>query len=478
MQRQLLPAGLPVLPCLGVSATYLLADAGGDWFDAVPAPGGRLALIVGDVVGHGVPALAAMGQLRAVLHDRLDETGDIPTAIAAADRTARRMPGARAATVCIVLLDPADGTLTWCSAGHPPPLIATAEAARFLPAGQGPLATGAAYRVRRDRLDPGEVLLLYSDGLIERPGRSPAAATAELAQVVRRVIDSAGIERVCTQTLEQLVSRTGHTDDITLLAAQRRVPAPPLRLGGPGSRPSLALVRTAVDAWLTVLQAGEDDRVALTHAAVELVTNAFEHARPGSTDVVVTVTAELADDGECRLAVADDGRWRPRTRPGDEAFRKDHGYGLAMAASFADHLDVAHDDNGTRATVRRRLSRPAGLLTTDQMSAATARRAARMPELMLILDQPGAPTSRIAVHGALDAGNVEELGLTLDRYTLGGTHQLVVDLTAVTHLASAAVAELYRTRPGMRLYAPPGSTAQHVLTLVDLPHTTSDPDGK
>jgi anti-sigma regulatory factor (Ser/Thr protein kinase)/anti-anti-sigma regulatory factor len=496
LQRQLLPPGLPVLPSVQAGASYLLADAddaaGGDWFDAVPVPGERVALVVGDVVGHGVEASAAMGQLRAVLEDRLDETGDVLGAVTAVDRMARRVPGARAATACVVLLDPADGTLAWCSAGHPPPLIAGPDSARFLPAsGQGPLGTGAAYTVLRDRLEPDEVVLLYSDGIIERPGRIPADATAELAQVVCDVIAGRGfrdesgfplVDRVCTQTLELLVRQTGHSDDITLLAAQHRPLAPPFVLGGPGVPLTIGLARGAVDAWVGALEAGDQDRVALNHAVVELVTNALKHARPDTADVAVTVTAELGDDGVARLTVADNGRWRERARPGDDAFRKDHGYGLAMTASLADHLDVDRREDGTTVTFRRRLSRSARLLTADQASQGLSSAAEDVPELLLILDQPGAPGSRIAVHGPLDASTVEELGVELDRYTLGGTHELVVDLTAVTHLASAAVAELYRTRPGsderqypLRLYAPEGSTAHHVLSLVGLPHATSDP---
>jgi serine phosphatase RsbU (regulator of sigma subunit) len=181
LQRELLPAGLPVLPPIEVAAGYLLADqenaAGGDWFDAVPTPGGQVALVVGDVVGHGVQASAAMGQLRAVLQDRLDETGDILAAVAAADRMARRVPAARAATVCVLLLDPADGTITWCSAGHPPPLIAGKDRGRFLPpSGHGPLGTTATYTLLHDRLQPEEAVLLYSDGIIERPGRASRTA--------------------------------------------------------------------------------------------------------------------------------------------------------------------------------------------------------------------------------------------------------------------------------------------------------------
>jgi serine phosphatase RsbU (regulator of sigma subunit)/anti-sigma regulatory factor (Ser/Thr protein kinase) len=494
LRRQLLPEALPLLPSVRIAGSYLPASrddmAGGDWFDAIPVSAGRVALVVGDVVGHGMAALAAMGQLRAVLHERLDGTGDVLAAVAAADRMARRIPGTRAATVCVALLDPGDGTLTWCSAGHPPPLIAGPDSARFLPAsGQGLLGTGAAYATLQDRLEAGEVVLLYSDGTIERPGRPPAAATAELAQVtsdavagrVFRNFSLSAVDRACTQTVELLVQQTGHADDIILLAAQRRDPVPPLRLGGPGVPVTLGAAREILDAWLGVQEASEQDKVALAHAVVELVTNALQHGRPDAGEPVITVTAELRDDGEACLIVADNGQWREQARPGDEEYRHDHGFGLAITASLVDHLHVEPGPHGTTATVRRRLSRPAWLLPPGQASQAVTRTTEHLPDQMLILAQPGAPGSRIAIHGSLDATSAEELGMELDRLTLGGTHELVVDLTAVTHLASAAVTELYRTAPGggrrhpLMLYAPAGSTAHHVLSLVSLPHTCTDP---
>ncbi|GIF05558.1 SpoIIE family protein phosphatase [Actinoplanes siamensis] len=495
LQQQLLPPGLPVLPSVQIAASYLLADAdtaaGGDWFDAVPLPDGRVALVAGDVVGHGVAASAAMGQLRTVLQDRLDDTGDLLGAIRAADRLARRVPAAHAATVCLAALDPADGTLTWCSAGHPPPLVVNTESARYLPlSGSGPLGTGADYRLDTDRLEADDMVLIYSDGIIERPGRDPAAATVELSQVAIDSVAGRGfdpalsaVERASTQTLELLVRQSGHTDDITLLAAQRRVPPPPLYLSGPVDTVTARMARTAVQDWLALHGAGERDRLALTHAVTELVTNAYEHARTDSDDVTVTVTAYLRNDGEARLCVADNGRWRERARPGDEQLRAGHGFGLAMTAGFADHLDIDRSDDGTTATVRRRLSRPAKLFTDEQISHGRPGATGTAAEVTIMLDQPHARSSRIAIYGPLDTDTVAELGTELDRRTLGGTHELTVDLTAVTHLGSAAIAELYRAqRSGegrpypLRLYAPAGSTAHHVLSLINLPHSTTDPD--
>ncbi|MEV0567839.1 STAS domain-containing protein [Dactylosporangium sp. NPDC050588] len=137
-------------------------------------------------------------------------------------------------------------------------------------------------------------------------------------------------------------------------------------------------------------------------------------------------------------------------------------------------------EHGTTATVHRRLSGPARLLMADQISHGAVLAAHQAADLMRIVEQPDAPSNRIAVHGPLDAHHATRLRAELARRTLGGTHRLTVGLTGVTHLASAAVAELYRHRQDgsgpLRLYAPAGSTAHHVLTLINLPHSTSDPD--
>ncbi|MBB4689136.1 SpoIIE family protein phosphatase [Amycolatopsis jiangsuensis] len=498
LQRRLLPSGLPVLPSAQVAGSYLLVDvenaAGGDWFDAIPVSADRVALVVGDVVGHGVAASAAMGQLRAVLQDRLDETGDVLTAVRAADRVADRVAEASAATVCAALVDLADGTVTCCSAGHPPPLLAGADSARYLPAsGNGPLGTGSDYSVVTDRLDLGQVVLLYSDGILERPGREPAAATAELARTVADAVAGRGladhelsaVDRACTHTLELLVRLTGHTDDITLLAAQRRTPSAPLRLCMPTGPDAIGTARRDLDSWLRNQEAGDEDRSALAHAVSELVTNAVEHGHPDSTAGTITISADLDAGGVVRVVVADDGQWRERSRPGDESFRRDHGLGLAMTARFVDALDLDHDESGTTAILRHRLSRPARLLTTGQLSdGVPVRGPDELRELTLVLDQPHAPGNRIAVYGPLDATNIDHVAAELDRFTLGGTHDLTVDLTAVTHLASTAVKLLSpvsapgdgHRRPPLCLYAPLGSVAHQVLTLVAVPHTTTDPD--
>jgi anti-sigma regulatory factor (Ser/Thr protein kinase) len=489
LQGHLLPPGLPVLPTTEVAGIQLLADAGdgagGDWFDALRVPDGRLALVVGDVVGRGVAASAAMAQLRAVMQDRLDETGDVLAAVRAVDRLAGRVGDARAATVCVALLDPRDGTLTYCSAGHPPPLVVGPGGSRYLALPEsGPLGTGAARTVAVDALGPDELVVLYTDGILQRPGCDLATASVQLAQVAAGVLAErqerdptrSAVDHVCTVVLDLLLRETGHRDDVTLLAAGRRAPPQALRLELGTVTESIITARRSLHGWLRGQGVGEPEALRLCHAVGELVTNSVEHSSPDRTDGRVTLTADLTPAGDALLTVADDGRWRRRNRPGGPAPHH-HGLGLAMTTGFVDSLTVEHDERGTTALARHRLTRPARLLVPADLTPAGGPDEPDPPELMLVMDQPWAPTSRIAVHGPVDAGNAEHLAHELDRRTLGGTHPLTVDLTGVTLLSSGAVATLLRLVGSLRLYAPPGSAADQVLTLVGLAHETRDPDG-
>ena len=189
LQEALLPTALPVLPGARIVARYLVAAedqvAGGDWFDAIPRADGSVVLVVGDVVGHGVTGSAAMGQLRAVLADALATDDDPLVALTRADAFAARTPLLRATTLAMVVLDPATGALHHASCGQPPPLVVGPDGAtRFLSGtGTGPLGTGSAPVLVEDELAADEVVLLYSDGLIERPNRTLEDGMEELATV-------------------------------------------------------------------------------------------------------------------------------------------------------------------------------------------------------------------------------------------------------------------------------------------------------
>ena len=477
LQRELLPAGLPVLPGAQIAAAYLLADsdtaAGGDWFDAIVRPDGRVALVTGDVVGHGVAASGVMGQLRAVLQDRLSDGDDPARALAAADRFARRRPVAHATTVCLVVFDPQTGELTYCTAGHPAPVVVSLDhpARRLEGTGGTPLGTGGSFPVRVDRLEVGELLLMFTDGILERPGRSHDTSVAEIAQVAadsaagRALHEPAStpVERVCNQTIEMLVRATGHSDDITLLVVQRRPRVPDLDLDLPAEPAALRGARAEIASWLDTLGAAPQDVFVLQHALGELMTNAIEHGHGAST---ISVRATLTTAGRLDATVADRGRWREPVR------RPLRGRGLALTAQLVDNLLVTPADDGTRARIELQLSRPARLLGSAVGPSRPDRPAASH---LLITELADAETS-VRVDGPIDADTADLVRKELLRRSRGGTVGLTVDLSGVTHLSSAGVSALHHVasrhaeqKAPLHLRAPEGSPAQVVLDLVALP---------
>jgi anti-sigma regulatory factor (Ser/Thr protein kinase)/anti-anti-sigma regulatory factor len=534
LQEALLPTALPVLPQARIAARYLVAGheqaAGGDWFDAIPLADGSVALIVGDVVGHGVAASAAMGQLRAVLAELLAAEKDLSHALERADAFAARTPALRAATLALVVLDPADGSLRYATCGHPPPLvIGTGGTTRYLEGTRtGPLGTRSAPVLATDRLASGELVLLYSDGLIERPDQTMAEGMAELAAVAADAagkpgaqgaheVDPAAAERVCQLTVERL-TRTGHADDITALAAQWLAdPVPALHLELPSRRPSLAKARDAFAGWLSRLDAAAEDWEALHLAMVEVFTNAIEHAYPREAPGSVELDAELGDDGYVECRVTDQGTWRPPD-PADA----DRGHGLMVAGQVVDRLLVSHPPQaeaatapedaapetgteaaaetgteaaaetgavagiraaartavGTTVALRHRLRRPAILASGHRREHAAD---PAEPPFTVDTSIAAGSTARALVSGRVDITTADKLARRLLSVSRGGTVPLVADLSGVTQLASAGVRALYAVSEqlaahghGLTLITAPGSGAGVVLDLVQLAHVTAE----
>jgi serine phosphatase RsbU (regulator of sigma subunit) len=165
-------------------------EVGGDWYDVVDLPEGRYGVVVGDVVGRGLPAAAVMGQLRSAVRALLLESHSPAHVLGALDRFAELVPGASCSTVFCAVVDPVAGTLRYSSAGHVPAIVVDADgSSRFLTAaGSLPLAV-VPDLVRPERdvvLAPGSTLLLYTDGLVERRDedldQGMARATAALRE--------------------------------------------------------------------------------------------------------------------------------------------------------------------------------------------------------------------------------------------------------------------------------------------------------
>ena len=494
LQEALLPTALPVLPQAQVAARYLVAGqeqaAGGDWFDAIPLPGGTVALIVGDVVGRGVAASSAMGQLRAVLAELLAAETDLERALERTDAFAARNPPLRAATLVLAVLNPADGSLRYTTCGHPPPLVVgTDGSTRFLPGtGTGPLGTGTPPVLGSGELGPGELVLLYSDGLIERPHGAIPEGMAELAAVAGDAVAGdavtgrtrplnahpAATERVCELTVE-LLTRTGYADDVTVLAAQRLAePLPALRLEVPGIRPSLTQAREAFGGWLEGLGAGAEDAEALHLAMVEVFTNAVEHAYAGEAEAgPIELAAMLGDDGCVECRITDHGTWQP-----PDTSEADRGHGLMVAGHMVDAMHVSHSD-GTTVMLRHRLRRPAILFGGHSSGHHSSRPAAypAEPPFTVHTSAGAGGTAQALVCGPVDITSADVLTRRLLAVSRGGTVPLTADLTGVTQLASAGVSALYLVREqlaaheqDLTLVTAPGSAAAVVLDLVRLPH--------
>ncbi|AYE97536.1 PAS domain S-box protein [Mycobacterium paragordonae] len=486
MQRALLSPSVPVLPGAEIAATYLVATqdtaAGGDWFDALIDPAGRLVLVVGDVVGHGVQAAAVMAQLRTAVRMQFHSGAAIFDALTAVDRFVAEIPGAKSATVCVARFDTATGDFEYCTAGHPPPLVIIAHGTtQYLQTtGAGPLGSGRGFSTRKATLAVGDLVMLYSDGIIERPGRELAASTAEVAEVMARVFSGktfpldpaeAPVERVCSHAVELLVRTTGYSDDITLLAAQRRTPPPALHIEGRADETAERTVRARLRQWLAGLGADAGNTQSLVHAVSELIANVAEHAYVSTSLGDFSIDAELNDLGRVRVVVADSGTWKAT------ASDVHRGRGLSIAQAAVPDTVVSHGEDGTTATATQLLTRQS--VFTDL--AAPAPRATAPTTFEVGTSDDG----YIVVVGDVDTLAAPELKEVLSLRSQAGTRSIQVDLSAVTHLGSAAVSVLAdahelagRHQTACTLVALPGGAAHHVLNLVGLPAAQEPADSQ
>ena len=220
LQNSLLPRHLPAVHGIELAARYEPADSqidlGGDWYDAIELPEGRIGIAVGDVVGHGAAAAAIMGQLRSAF--RAFAIGGAAPAeiIGALSEFAERLDGAEATTLVYAILSPADGALTYCVAGHPPPLHVTDDGSTYLDGGRSvPIGIGGLPYLTADaHVAPGETILLYSDGLIERRANSLDEGLERLARAASVIgPDANGLTSLLPERLD-----VAHEDDIVILA--------------------------------------------------------------------------------------------------------------------------------------------------------------------------------------------------------------------------------------------------------------------
>jgi len=351
LQRSLVPV-LPSLPALEFAGRYLPAAAarlGGDWYDVFQLPDGRLGMAIGDVVGRGFHAAAIMGQLRSALRAFALDGGAPSGVLERLSRLLRQLETGRTATLVYLTLDPHGGALRLASAGHPPPLVNPHDGEPWFVALEGSVPLGATRHVRYDdmelTLEPGSALLLYTDGLVERPGERLDEGLRRFADVVGGSEDD--LEHLGDLLVDEMLPDGPGDDDAALLMARALPLSDELVAEFPAEVESIPLMRRMLGRWLTDVGATRADIDDLTLAAAEACANAIEHAY-GLAPGVVQIRAWSAEGPEIKVAIRDFGRWRPPRGA-------NRGRGLVLMQGLTDEVDLARDDEGTTVELTRRI---------------------------------------------------------------------------------------------------------------------------
>ena len=364
LQRSLLPERLPHIDGVALEARYLPAArgtaVGGDWYDAMELDDGRVAVVVGDVVGHGLRAATMMGQMRnafrayALVEDSPADTLSRLNRLLAKDGTEAM------ATALYLILDRDTGEIVFSSAGHPPALVMTPGQARYLEGGRSvPLGTAevAPYRDAKARIDPGATLLLYTDGLVERRDTPLEDRLTQLRSVAS--IAGGDLGDVCDQILSGILGGNNAPDDVALLAVRpEAVPAGALSMRLPADPAALAPLRRRLGRFLAAAGATEDERFDITLCVSEAAMNAIEHAY-GPADAEFEIEgSEIA--GRLTVTVRDSGSWRESRSAG----KGERGRGLTIMRGIMEEVEVTPGARGTTVRLSQTLARAAGRMTT------------------------------------------------------------------------------------------------------------------
>jgi PAS domain S-box-containing protein len=290
LQHSLLPRGLPGQAAVQVAHRYLpsgsAAGIGGDWFDVIPLSGSRVALVVGDVVGHGIPSTATMGRLVTAVRtladvdlppdELLTHLDDLVTHLASdedGDEVAEL-----GATCLYAVYDPVTRRLNLAAAGHPAPALVLPDgSARLIPMSAGPPlgVGGLPFEATELQLPEGSVVALYTDGLIEDRDRDIDHATDELCRALTVPADS--LDALCDTVLKAVLPEEPGDDVALLLARTRALGADQVATWDVTPDPAqVAATRQAATEQLTAW--GLDETAFVTELVVsELVTNAIRY---------------------------------------------------------------------------------------------------------------------------------------------------------------------------------------------------------
>ncbi|MFD3500574.1 SpoIIE family protein phosphatase [Streptomyces sp. NPDC058676] len=334
LQDSMLPHIPPRMAGCDIATRYLpgtlLGRVGGDWFDSVKLPGARTALVVGDVMGHGLNSAAMMGQLRTAVQTMA--ALDLPPAqlLRNLDDLAQRLGDTYLATCLYAVYDPIASELHIANAGHIPPVVVRARDGGSelldLPTGAPIGVGGVPFEAVRVRVEPGDRLVMCTDGLVEVRGEDIGVGLATLCESAAH--PAASMDDACDTIIRSLNTRGGRKDDVALLmarlngiepddVAEWRLPLDPVEVGR-----ARAVVREQLHDWGLRQLAGPTELM-----VSELVTNAVRHSHSRPVDLRLvrgdTLLCEVDDDDHELPTLLSAG-------PGDEA-----GRGLRVVSTLA-----------------------------------------------------------------------------------------------------------------------------------------------
>ena len=337
-----------------VSATYQPASdamrVGGDWYLVSPVENGdRVAVCVGDVVGHGLEAAVVMGRLRAAAAVTALTEPDPGFVLNAIDRYASTMPGAECATLAFAVVDPANSTVRYMCAGHPYPLLVTSDGVvRYLEDGRLPPLTT---RISAIETEPGQaafptgsLLILYTDGLIERHDESLSEGLDRLAEAASACVDLP-VDVVCSTLLEQPTPAGGHQDDVVILAVRPTGTTDTSFVATmPADFAQMAAVRHQLRSWLAGLDVGADLEHNIILSVGETLANAIEHGNELDAETHASVEI-FAHPETIDATISDLGHWT--ADPEALSDESERGRGLTLINGLADRAFANRTPYGT-----------------------------------------------------------------------------------------------------------------------------------
>ncbi len=358
LQRSMLPEHLDMGVFTRVGARYEPAQAamkvGGDFYDALALPDGRVLLVVGDVAGHGLESAVVMGTMRAALRAYVLRDPSPDRLLEELNAFAYTLERPAMVTCQCVLIDAEGRGLTYATAGHPPGLIRSADGRVALLQEPGAPPLGAQllprFPLTRVPLEAGDTIALYTDGLVERRGEAIDAGIARLVAAVagQRNRDAAGPAALAEELVLAQRPDGGYEDDVAVLVASLEAPGTTLELELPASLDVLPGLRRTLQRWLAAQDVSAEEAYDIVFASHEAAANIVEHAY-GLKDGQIELRCR-ADDDAVHVTLADRGRWRPPRGEG-------RGRGVGLMREVMDEVEIERLDDGSTVHLLRRRSR-------------------------------------------------------------------------------------------------------------------------